>query len=69
MKSFFKRISEIWQNMDGSISARRVGGIALIICGLLGWYLKLSDTVSTLVIGLGATLLGITTADPHPPTV
>ncbi len=69
MKAFFKRILEVFQNMDGSTSARRVGGIALIICGLLGWYMGLSDTVSALVIGLGATLLGITTADPHPPTI
>ena len=63
--SFF----DLFQNMDGSLSSRRVFGIILIGVGIAGWYLKLSDTVSTVVIGLGAGLIGATTADPHPPGV
>ena len=59
---------DIFQNMDGSLSSRRIFGFVLIAAGLVGWFLKLSDTVSTIIIGLGATLIGSTTADPHPPT-
>jgi hypothetical protein len=61
------KISEAFQNMDGSISARRVFGGLLVVVGIIGWFMKLSDTVVSVVIGLGATLIGATTADPHPP--
>jgi hypothetical protein len=56
-------ILDIFQNPDGSYSSRRVFGIILIAAGIVGWYLKLSDTVGTALCGLGATLLGVTTAD------
>jgi hypothetical protein len=56
---------DIFQNPDGSLSSRRICGIILIAAGLVGWYLKLSDTVATMVCGFGAILLGITTADPR----
>ena len=58
---------DILQNPDGSLSSRRVVGVVLILAALVGWYLKLSDTVATMVCGFGAVLLGITTADPRPP--
>ena len=58
---------DIFQNPDGSFSSRRVLGFALMAVGIVGWYLHLSDTVSTLVIGFGAALVGITAFDPHPP--
>ena len=58
---------ELFQNQDGSLSSRRVFGVILILAALVGWYLKLSDTVATMVCGFGAILLGITTADPRPP--
>ncbi|MFA5376854.1 MAG: hypothetical protein WC455_13980 [Dehalococcoidia bacterium] len=66
MKDFFNKIAEVFQNMDGSTSARRVGGVALIVCGLVGWFMKLDVTVCSVVIGLGAALLGITSVDNHP---
>lgn len=58
---------DIFQNPDGSLSSRRIFGIVLIVAAVVGWYLKMSDTVVTLICGFGAILLGITTADPHPP--
>ncbi len=58
---------ELFQNMDGSVSSRRVFGVILIAAGIAGWFFKLSDTVSTIVIGMGAGLIGATTADAHPP--
>lgn len=58
---------DIFQNMDGSLSSRRIFGIVLIAAGIVGWFFKLSDTVSTIVMGMGAALLGATTIDPHPP--
>lgn len=61
------KLWDIFQNQDGSLSSRRIFGIILIAAALVGWYFKLSDTVATLVCGFGAVLLGITTADPHPP--
>jgi hypothetical protein len=61
------KLWDIFQNQDGSLSSRRVFGVILIAAGLIGWYLKLSDTVASLVCGFGAILLGITTADPRPP--
>jgi hypothetical protein len=63
MKQFFAKIAEFFQNPDGSYSSRRLFGAALIVCGVVGWFLRLSDTVSTIVIGFGGILLGITTAD------
>ena len=67
MLKFFKGLLEPIQNMDGSLSGRRVAGFILIGFGLAGWLLRLSDTVSTLIIGFGGILIGVTTADPHPP--
>lgn len=58
---------DIFQNQDGSLSSRRIFGIILIAFGIVGWYLKLDNTVSTIVIGMGAGLIGATTADPRPP--
>ena len=56
-------ILDIFQNPDGSYSSRRVFGIILIVAGVVGWYLRLNDTVGVILCGMGATLLGITTAD------
>jgi hypothetical protein len=39
---------------------RAMFGIALIAAGVVGWYLGKSDTVSTIIIGMGGILLGIT---------
>lgn len=56
-------ILDIFQNPDGSYSSRRVFGIILVAAGIVGWYLHLSDTVATILCGMGAALLGVTTAD------
>jgi hypothetical protein len=58
-----KKVFEFFQNPDGSFSSRRLFGIILIAAGIIGWFLKLSDTVGTMLCGFGAILLGITTAD------
>ena len=63
MKAFLDRITEFFQNPDGSFSSRRVFGAALVVCGIVGWFLKLSDTVATITMGFGGILLGITTID------
>jgi hypothetical protein len=59
---------DIFKNPDGSFSSRRVLGIVLVVTGIVGWFLRMDTTVSTIVMGYGAVLLGVTTADPRPPT-
>jgi len=63
MKRFFAKIAETLENPDGSLSSRRVFGGLLIAAGLVGWYMAKDVQVCLVVIGLGATLLGITTKD------
>jgi uncharacterized membrane protein HdeD (DUF308 family) len=59
---------DIFKNPDGSFSSRRVFGVVLVIAGIVAWFLHFDATVSTIVMGYGAVLLGITTADPRPPS-
>ncbi len=70
MKAFFQKIGEFFQNMDGSGSSRRVIGIGLVICGVVGIFCKLDTTACLGLVTGGVTLLGLTTADNHslPPT-
>lgn len=65
MKAFFKVIAEFFQNMDGSGSSRRLVGIGLAVCGIMGIFLG-KDAVACLgLVTGGVTLLGLTTADDH----
>ena len=66
MKSFFEKIGEFFQNMDGSGSSRRVVGIGLVACGIVGIFLGKDGTVCFGLVTLGVTLLGLTTVDNHP---
>jgi hypothetical protein len=61
------KILEFWQNPDGSFSSRRLFGTLLIIGGVVGYFIKLDAAATGIVLGLGATLLGLTTADPKIP--
>jgi hypothetical protein len=54
---------DLFQNPDGSASSRRIFGFLLIVCGVVGWYLKYDGTVAIYIIGLGALLVGVTTFD------
>lgn len=66
MKAFFQVIADFFENMDGSGSSRRLMGIALIVCGIIGGFQKL-DTVFCLgLVTGGTTLLGLTTIDKRP---
>ena len=58
---------DVFKNPDGSFSSRRVLGIALIVAGIVGWFLGMNTTVCPIVMGYGAVLVGLTTADPRPP--
>ena len=62
-----QKFLDLFENMDGSFSSRRVFGVLLILAGVAGWIFKLSDTISTIVIGMGAALIGATSLDAHPP--
>jgi hypothetical protein len=62
-KSFW----DIFQNMDGSLSSRRVFGALLLVGGFVAMLLKYDLTTCKMVMGAGFTLIGITTFDPHPP--
>lgn len=66
MKAFFKVIAEFFQNMDGSGSSRRLVGIGLTVCGIVGIFLgKDAPACLGLVTG-GVGLLAFTTVDEHP---
>ncbi len=68
MKAFFEKIGEFFQNMDGSGSSRRIVGIGLVVCGIVGIFLG-KDSVACLgLVTGGVTLLGLTTIDNHPAT-
>jgi hypothetical protein len=54
---------DLFQNPDGSTSSRRIFGCVLIAAGLFGWYFKLDGNIALGVMGLGATLAGVTTFD------
>jgi hypothetical protein len=58
---------DIFQNMDGSFSSRRVFGALLLVGGFVAMLLKYDLTTCKMVMGGGAALLGLTTLDPHPP--
>ncbi len=63
MKTFFKKLGEFFQNPDGSLSSRRLAGIALVVCALVGYFKRLDLATTSVILGGGLTLLGLTTAD------
>ena len=62
-----KKVFEVWQNPDGSLSSRRIFGTLLIVAGIVGYFCRLDGISTGTVLGLGATLLGLTTADKQAP--
>lgn len=55
---------DLFQNIDGSTSSRRIFGALLIAYGFVGATAHLlSDYIAALGIGLGAILIGVTTFD------
>lgn len=48
---------DYFKNPNGK---RALWGIVLMIAGLAGWFMGKDSTVATIVIGIGGTLLGIT---------
>lgn len=65
MNAFFTKIGEFFQNMDGSGSSRRVVGIALVTCGVVGIFLGKDTTACISLVTGGVALLGLTTIDNH----
>ena len=58
-----KKILSIIENVDGSISSRRVAGLILVGVGIAGAFLKWDTVITMFLLGTGAGLLGLTTAD------
>lgn len=56
----FKTIADYFKNHNGK---RALFGILLIAAGVYGYLTAKDATVTGVILGLGATLLGLTTAD------
>lgn len=63
MKAFFKTIGDFFLNPDDSGSSRRVIGIGLAICGVVGIFLGKDVTACLGLVTGGVGLLAVTTAD------
>lgn len=67
MKKFLAKIAEVFQNVDGGTSARRVVGIACVTVAIIGFFTKRETELVLSFLGTGNALIGLTTFDPHPP--
>lgn len=62
-----KKAAEFFENQDGGMSSRRLGGIALIVVAAVLAFRSTDNAVVLAFLGTGTTLLGLTTVDPKLP--
>ena len=66
VKAVLAKLFEFFENQDGGFSSRRLAGLALVVVGIVGWFMDKSETICSVLMGMGAALLGLTTTDNRP---